>query len=219
MENFSFRIQDVFRLFIPGNILLVVIILIYGYDKLLIHLINFKDFENIILLVFIMVSVLTGYIIDMTSSLCEKVIYSVMKKPSYHFLNETKFVKFFSSPYKSKDVFLKEVQSVFKYKLKKNKNFDNKEESTKFFNHCNRLKEQHKDQKKYEKLNSYFYSKILSRNITIMLVFALLLGSINNFSWSYFMIGILLILLSMYRWLKLSFNYTRQVFIICENIN
>lgn len=217
MESFSFRIQDIFRLFIPGSFFLVVFILIYGLDKFLIDLIKFKDFENLILVIFIIISVLLGYFVDMISSLCEKGIYKVIKKPSYHILNQTKYVKFFSSCYKGKDDFIKEVKSLFGYELGNNKNFDNIEECSKFFNHCNRLKENNKHEKTYEKLNSYLYSKILSRNITIVIAFILIV-SIIKFSCIYFTISLLIFALSLYRWLKLSFNYTRQVFIVCENM-
>ncbi len=219
MENFSFRIQDVFRVLVPGIILLVFVISNFGAEEVEIQMLKFKDLESVVLLIFIAFSIFFGYGVDMLSSLLEKLIYHILKKPSYHFLNETWWLRLFFSKYKDKNFFINEAGTVFSHNLSydANKNID-RENSYKFFNYCNGLKERVKNEKTYEKLNSYLYSTILSRNLTALL-FIIFLIKLIELECLYSIILLLLLLLSLHRWLKLSFNYTRQVFIICESLS
>lgn len=237
MESFSLRIQDIFRIFIPGVVLFAFVLFRFITFFAQEDLNNFKDFENILLIIFVIFCLFIGYFIDLVSSLLEQLLYKIIKKPSYHLINGTKLTKYCFSEYILHENLIEKVNETFNFKLRKESNQSlsrrkkkcisliykvntnslyNKNETTIFFNFCNRLKENNSATKSYEKLNSYLYSKILSRNITVTILL-ILIFELYIESYTSYIFLIILLLFSFYRWLKLSLNYTRQVFILCEN--
>jgi len=228
----KFRFEDFLKNIIPGMILLIgICIYLIGYPVKLEKPTDIgfepKEFSALIILIFLVLSYLLGYLNDGLSSWLEHyVIYGLFGNPSLRLLRG-----------KGKRLLLVGHTAILTH-LKTNCNLSSdsiqindgfwigskalsvsRQRARLLFKHANDLKDGNSKEAIKEKLNESYYAYVFSRNLFFSYLFALILAVIT---WHGFLnvksavIAILLLIFLGFRRRDKSFYYSRSVLLACK---
>jgi hypothetical protein len=216
-EIMEFRIQDILKNIIPGFMLAFVSILIYG-NKLGWEFIDniissdIKEYSEVVLVILLILSYITGYFVDLCASGAEMLIYRILDKPSHILLNKPNCV-----------YTLVKIAEI-KQKLAIPEGTITPAKAELYFKEANLIKDNNPSETIKEKVKEYYNSYIFSRNMLLSLLFTfiiyMIISAYSSFSNCYIIATFLLVIvLFFFRWRSRAFYYSRQVFnsILFEN--
>ncbi len=219
MDNMNFRIQDLTKTLIPGIVVFFLSFLLILSEKQFTYLsLLTKDTMAIWLIIFLATVYTCGFFIDLCGSFFERIYYHYREEPAMKLLNDkSRRIKLSSSAIIIDyicDILRVSSQSPFQ-----------KEPAIKMFKCANVYKDYATNNAK-ERVLEYYYSMILSRNLSTSLLISFLVYLIfflfNISKWTfnpYSLFIILAFLLFGYRWTTLAYYYSRQVFYAaCEPV-
>lgn len=209
----EFRFEDILKKIIPGSIVLLAVMV------LLLNQITFEDmkellksdlkeYSEIILFAILTFSYLFGYLIDSISSNLENyILYSCIRRPSYHILTNSCKRKLGIA---NLDGVMKKIEDKFSIKIDSSVDSisETNKKTTQIFREINQSK------KDDETLKEYYFSYIFSRNIFFAFIFlSISIVTSNHFDLEWFSYPILLfILIILYvRRVEKSFYYSRKI--------
>lgn len=219
MENMNFRIQDLAKTLIPGIVTFFLSFLLILTEEEFMYLSNLtKDTIAIWLIIFIAVVYTLGYFVDFIGSKLEHLYYKWFERPSIKLLNET------SKLYKLS--FSEEIIEFLCDIIKRSSHHPFEKESAKELFKCANVYKEYASTTAKERVLEYYYSKILSRNVSAALLFSfvvyLLFFLYNIANWQFNIYSLFIIpvfIFSGYRWTTFAHYYTRQVFYAaCEPV-
>lgn len=209
----EFRFEDILKKIIPGSIVLLAVILIllnqitFDYIKKIIKS-DLKEYSEIILFVILTGSYLFGYIIDSISSNLENyILYSCIKRPSYHILTNSCKQKLGIA---NLPVVMKKIDEKFNIKIDPLVDSDSEisKKTTQIFREINQVK------KGDETLKEYYFSYIFSRNIFFAFIFlsiSIVTSNHLDLEWFSYPIFLFILIVLYARRVEKSFYYSKKI--------